>query len=90
MYRVMKQCIQSKFNPKNHRQQVETGDPKTVPIAMAAKDRGRSKHGRTGCHRGNNGKKSLTGGGIGVPGTDTDALALTGNPDTPGKEPVPS
>ena len=73
---------------QNHRQQVESGDPKTV--AMAAKDSGRSKHGRTGCHRGNNEKKSLARGGIGVPRTETDAPALTGSPDTPGKQPVPS
>ena len=48
-------------------QQVESGDPKTVPIVMAAKGRGRPKHGRTGCYMGNNGKKSVTKGGVGVP-----------------------
>ena len=61
-----------------------------MPIVIAAKGRGRPKHDRTGCHRGNIGKKSLTRGGVGVPGTDTDAQALTSNPGTPGKEPAPS
>ena len=70
--------------------QVESCDPKTVPIVIVAKGRGRTKHGRTGCHRGNNGKKSLIRGGVAVPGTDTDAQALTSTPGTPEKEPAPS
>ena len=69
---------------------MESGDPKAVPIVIAAKGRGRSKHGRTGCHRGNNGKKSLTRGGVAVLGTDTDAQALTSSPGLPEKEPAPS
>ena len=71
-------------------QQVESGDAKTVPIVIAAKGRGRPKHGRTGCHRGNDGKKSLTRGGVAVQGTDTNAQALTSSPGTPGKEPASS
>ena len=86
----MKTVCMLQTQSQNYRQQMESGDPKTVPIGMAAKDRGRPKHGRTGCHRGNNGKKSLTRGGVGVPGADTDALALTSSHDIPGKESVPS
>ena len=51
-------------------QQVESGDPKTVPVVMAAKGRGRPKHGRTGHCRDNNQKKSLTRGDAGVPPRD--------------------
>ena len=69
---------------------MESGDPKTVPIVLAAKGIGRPKHCRTGCHRVNNGKKSLTRRGVAVPGTDTDAKALTSSPGTLEKEPAPS
>ena len=75
---------------QTQRQQVESGDPKTVPIVIAAKGRGRPKHGRTGHHRGNNGKKSLTRGGVAIPGTDTDAQTLTSSPGTPEEKPAPS
>ena len=62
--------------PQTQGQQVESGDPRTVPIVITAKGRGRPKLGKTGCCRGNNRKKSLTRRGVGVPGTDTDAQAL--------------
>ena len=71
-------------------QQVESGDPKTVPIVIAAKGRGRPKQHRTEHHRGNNGRKSLTRVDAGVPGTDTDAQGLTSSQGTPEKEPAPS
>ena len=80
----------AQIQPQTQGQQVESDDQRTVPIIIAAKGRGRPKHGRTGCHRGNNGMKSLTRGGVGVPGTDTDAQALTSSPGTPEKGPGPS
>ena len=65
-------------------------DPKMVITVMAAKGRNRTKYGRMGHQRGNTGKKFPTRGGVGVPGTDTDAQASSSSPGTPGREQAPS
>ena len=61
-------------------------DPKMVATVMAARGRNRMKYGRMGHRRGNTGKKFPTRGGLGVPGTDTDAQTSSSSPGTPGKE----